>query len=155
VKRIWYVAYGSNLSRNGSVITFAAANPTAVSATPRVPGHQRSFGQFWPADHRRRLLRRSLLGLAGGDGVLRSARRRSGGCEGLPDHRRGSSSTFSPRKPGNHPGSPSTWRPPFVVTATARASAATRSLVRVGEHQGVPLVTFTRDQRLLASLGGA
>ena len=38
MQRIWYVAYGSNLSREGSATTFAAADPMASNATTQDVG---------------------------------------------------------------------------------------------------------------------
>ena len=71
MQHIWYVAYGSNLSRERFCTYLQGGQPNGSERNiSRVPGHQRRGRQFRLADHRRCLLRRSVLGLEGRDGVL-------------------------------------------------------------------------------------
>ena len=77
MQHIWYVAYGSNLSRERFCYYLRGGRPDGSERDyPGCRDCSDPSDSFGSADQRRRLLRRPLLGLASWDGVLRSWRPR-------------------------------------------------------------------------------
>ena len=73
MQHIWYVAYGSNLSRERFCHYLRGGRPDGVERDyPGCRDTSDELDSFGLLISRRCLLRRSLLGLAGRDGILRS-----------------------------------------------------------------------------------
>jgi hypothetical protein len=152
VKRIWYVAYGSNLSRERFCYYLRGGQPDGSERD--FPGCRDTSD---PSDS---------FGLLITGGVY-FAGRSSGWRAGMAFYDPHADGQVAARaylitaeqfidvlaqETRQSPGITLDLAPAFRGDRYSKGVGGYSVLVRVGEHQGVPLVTFTRDQRTTPSL---
>ena len=146
MQQIWYVAYRSNLSYNVLPTIFGAARSRERTRVPRMPGHQRPARERQAHDAGQRLFRGAVVRVALGYGLYDpdatgevAARAYRITAEQFVD--------VLAQETRRTPGVTLDLAPALPRRSLQCRARWVFGLVRIGDRDGLPLMTFTADRR--------